>query len=164
MTIYATFRVKKRMNRSVLEEAWRAERDLKVKERILMMMKLQDGISSYEVGRQHNCPHSKVLYWKYRFEEKGLTSLHDRPKSGRPPKVSRTKIERIRRIVEGKEYTTATEVLKLVHEQTGVRYSLMHITRLLHSWGLSRKRPSRRHINAASDEEVKRFKKGREKR
>ena len=152
------------MDRSVLEEAWSKEKNLKVKERILMLLKLQDGLSSYDVGRQHNCPHSKVLYWKYRFEEGGLTGLRDRPKSGRPPKVSSRELERIKRIVEGKDYTTATEVLKLVHEQTGIRYSLMHITRLLHSWGLSRKRPGKRHINAASDEEVKRFKKGREKR
>jgi len=119
------------MDRSILEEAWRAEKDLKVRERILMVLKLQDGLSSYNVSRQHNCPHSKVLYWKYRFEEEGFTGLRDKPKSGRPPKVSNREIERIKRIVEGKEYTTATEVLKLVHEQTGVRYSLMHITRLL---------------------------------
>jgi len=152
------------MYRSVLEAAWKAEKDLKIRERILMVLKLHDGLSSYDVSRQHNCPHSKVLYWKYRFEEEGLAGLHDRPKSGRPPKVSSREIERIKRIVEGKEYTTATEVLKLVHERTGVRYSLMHITRLLHSWGLSRKRPDRRHINAATDEEVERFKKGRERR
>jgi len=152
------------MDRSVLEEAWRTEKNLKVRERILMVLKLQDGLSSYDVGRQHNCPHSRVLYWKYRFEEEGLTGLRDRPKSGRPCKVPSVEMERIRRMVEGKEYTTATEVLKLVHEQTGVRYSLMHITRLLHFWGLSRKRPGRRHINAASDEEVEQFKKGRKRR
>jgi len=152
------------MNRSALEEAWRAERDPKVKERILMVMKLQGGLSSYDVGKQHNCPHSKVLYWKYRFEEEGPNGLRDKPKSGRPPKLSSRQLERVKRIVDGKEYTTATEVLKLVQEQTGVRYSLMHVTRLLHSWGLSRKRPKRRHVNAATDREVARFKKGREKR
>ena len=152
------------MDKSVLEEAWRAEKNLKVRERILMVMKLQNGLSSYDVGEQHHCPHSKVLYWKYRFEKEGLSGLHNRPKSGRPPKVSRTEMERIKRTVEGKGYTTATEVLKLVHERTGIQYSLMHVTRLLHLWGLSRKRPGRRHINAASDEEVERFKKGRKKR
>lgn len=152
------------MERSVLEEAWRAEKNLKVRERILMMLKLADGLSSYDVGKQHNCPHSKVLYWKYRLKDEGLIGLHDRRKSGRPSKVSSTEMERIRQLVEGKEYTTATEVLKLIHSQSGVRYSLMHVTRLLHSWGLSRKRPRKRYINAASDEEVKKFKKGRERR
>jgi transposase len=152
------------MDRSILEEAWRVEKDLEVRERILMVLKLLDGLSSYDVGEQHSCPHSKVLYWKYRFQEEGLAGLRDKPKSGRPPKVSRRKMERIKRIVEGKEYTTATEVLKLIHAQAGVQYSLMHITRLLHSWGLSRKRPGKRHINAASDDEVERFKKGRRRR
>ena len=152
------------MERSVLEEAWRAEKNLKVRERILMMLKLADGLSSYDVGRQHNCPHSKVLYWKYRLENEGLTGLHDRLKSGRPPKISKTEMEWIRQLVEGKEYTTAMDVLKLIHAQSGVQYSLMHTTRLLQSWGLSRKRPRKRYINAASDEEVKKFKKGRERR
>jgi transposase len=152
------------MERSVLEEAWRAEKNLKVRERILMMFKLADGLSSYDVGKQHNCPHSKVLYWKYRLKDEGLIGLHDRRKSGRPSKVSSTEMERIRQLIEGKEYTTATEVLKIIHAQSGVRYSLMHVTRLLHSWGLSRKRPRKRYINAASDKEVKKFKKGREKR
>ena len=152
------------MERSVLEEAWRAEKNLKVRERILMMLKLVDGLSSYDVGRQHNCPHSKVLYWKYRLKEEGLSGLYDRSKSGRPPKISSTEMECIRQLVEGKEYTTAMEVLKLIHIQSGVQYSLMHVTRLLHSWGLSRKRPRKRYIKAASDEEVKKFKKGRGRR
>lgn len=151
------------MDRAILEEAWRVEKDLKVRERILMVLKLQDGLSSYDVGRQHNCPHSKVLYWKYRLEEEGLTGLRDKPRSGRPPKVSSKVMERVKGMVEGKEYTTATEVLTLVHKQTGVRYTLMHITRLLHTWGLSRKRPGKRHIKAASEGEVERFKKRRER-
>jgi transposase len=149
------------MDRVVLEEALRAERDPKVRERALMLLKLEDGLSSYEVGRQHSCPHSRVLYWKYRFEDEGRDGLYDKPRPGRPPKVSKVKMERIRRLVEAKEYTTATEVLKLVQAKSGVRYSFMHITRLLHAWGLSRKRPVKRHIKAASDKEVAQFKKGR---
>jgi transposase len=93
-----------------------------------------------------------------------LPKNRDRPRSGRPPKVARWKLEHTRRLIEKKQCWTATEVMKLIYEKTGVQYSLMHVTRLLHKWGLSKQRPRKKHINAASDEEVERFKRGRKKR
>ncbi|MBS7623615.1 helix-turn-helix domain-containing protein [Candidatus Bathyarchaeota archaeon] len=74
------------MDRPVLEEAWKSEKDFKVRERILMVLELQDGLSSYKIGRQPKCLHFKVLYWKHRLQEEGLTGLHDKPRSGRPAK------------------------------------------------------------------------------
>lgn len=152
------------MNVNVLEEAYKRERNPKVKERILMVMGVVDGKTTRQVAADLHCPQPNVVYWKRRFEEEGLDGLRDRPRSGRPPKVASWKLERIKTLIEKKQCWTATEVMRLIYEKTGVRYSLMHITRLLHSWGLSRKRPVRRHINAASDEEVERFKKGRKRR
>ena len=147
------------MDRSDLEEAWRVERNQKVRERILIVMKLMEGLSSCEIAKQHNCGTSKVFYWRNRFQEGGLAGLQDRPKPGRPPKVPRVEMKRIRKEVEAKEYTTATEVLNIIRERTGVRYSLMHATRILHSWGFSKKKPRKKHIKAASERTVRRFKK-----
>jgi len=146
-----------------LEEVRRAyeeEKDPKLRERMRMVMGVLEGLSTNKVAERLMVPQPNVSYWKRRFEREGLEGLRDRPKSGRPPKVERWRMERIRKLVEAKEYTTATEALNLIHERTGVRYSLMHATRILHSWGLSRKRPSRRHVKAASDRTVRRFKKG----
>jgi len=147
-----------------LEVAYRREKNLKVKERMRMVLGVLEGLSTYEVAERLRCPQPNVVYWKRRFAEEGLEGLKDRPRSGRPPKVTRLKLERVRRLVEERQYWTATEVVRLVHEKTGVKYSLMHVTRILHSWGFSRQKPGRRHINAASDQEVERFKKGRKRR
>ena len=147
------------MDRSALEEAWREERDPKVKDRVLMIMKLMDGFSSHEVGRQHHRSHSRVLEWKRRFEEEGLEGLRGRPRSGRPPEVPRWRMERIRKVVEERDYWKATEVKELIRDRAGHEYSIMHVTRILHKWGFSPKKPGRRHVKAASDRTVRRFKK-----
>ncbi len=151
-------------NLEELKADYGRKKDLKVKERMKMVLGVLEGLSTYEVAERLRCPQPNVVYWKRRFAEEGLEGLKDRPRSGRPPKVTRWKLKRIRKLVEKKQYWTATEVMGLICEKTGVQYSLMHVTRLLHSWGLSKQRPRKKHVNAASDEEVKRFKKGREKR
>jgi len=147
-----------------LKAAYGREKDLKVKERMKMAWGVLEGLSTYEVAERLRCPQPNVVYWKKRFLEEGLEGLKDRPRSGRPPKVASWKLGRVKTLIEKKQCWTATEVTRLIYEKTGVQYSLMHVTRLLHSWGLSKQRPRRKHINAASDEEVERFKKGREKR
>ena len=147
-----------------LKAVYRREKNLKVKERMKMVLGVLEGLSTYEVADRLRCPQPNVVYWKRRFAGEGLEGLKDRPRSGRPPKVARWKLERIKKLVEKKQYWTATDVMGLVYEKTGVKYSLMHITRILHTWGFSRQKPGKRHINAASDQEVERFKKGREKR
>jgi putative transposase len=152
------------MDLETLEEACRQEKDPKVRERLLMVMGVLDGKTTRQVAADLRCPQPNIVYWKRRFEEEGLEGLKDRPRSGRPPKVASWKLTRIKTLIEKKQCWTATEVMKLIYEKTGVEYSLMHVTRLLHSWGLSKQRPRKRHINAASDEDVKRFKKGRERR
>jgi len=152
------------MDLETLEEAYRQEKDPKVRERLLMVMGVLDGKTTRQVAADLRCPQPNIVYWKRRFEKEGLEGLKDRPRSGRPPKVASWKLTRIKTLVEKKQCWTATEVMKLICEKTGVQYSLMHVTRLLHSWGLSKQRPRRKHINAATDEEVKRFKKGRGKR
>ena len=149
------------MSVDVLEEAYRRERDPKVRERVLMVIGILDGKTTRKVAADLHCPQPNVVYWKRRFKEEGVDGLRDRPRSGRPPKVASWRLERVKTLIEEKQYWTATEVMKLIHEQTGVWYSLMHATRLLHSWGLSKQRPKRKHVTAASDEEVGRFKKGR---
>ena len=151
-------------NLEELEAAYRQEKNLKVKERMKMVLGILEGLSTYKVAERLRCPQPNVVYWKRRFIEEGLEGLKDRPRSGRPPKVTSWKLKRIKKLIEKKQCWTATEVMGMVYEKTGVQYSLMHVTRLLHSWGLSKQRPERRHVNAASDEEVERFKKGREKR
>jgi len=105
------------MSVGVLEEAYRRERDLKVRGRVLMVMGALDGKTTRKVAAGLHCPSPTLS-----IGNGGL------------------------------------------RRKTSVRYSLTHVTRLLRSWGLYKQWLKRKHINAASDEEVKRFKKGVKRR
>ena len=142
-----------------LRSAYEREGDQKVKERMRLISAVMEGHSAREVAKMMMVSESKVNYWKRRFREEGLEGLRERPRSGRPPEVPRYRMERMRRVVEGRQYWMATEVRKLIRERTGVDYSLMHVTRILHSWGFSRRKLGKRYVNAASDRQVSYFKK-----
>ena len=71
------------MSVDVLEEAYRRERDPKVRERVLMVIGILDGKTTRKVAADLHCPQPNVVYWKRRFKEEGVDGLRDRPRSGR---------------------------------------------------------------------------------
>jgi len=122
-----------------VKRAYKKEKNPKLRKRIRMIMGLMEGLSTIKVAEKMTVSQPNVIYWKKRFEREGLAGLQDRPRPGRPPKVERRMMERIRKEVKAKRLNKATDVRNLIYKRTGVRYSLMHVMRILHSWGLSRK-------------------------
>ena len=51
-----------------LKNRYKREGDAEIRERILMIILLKSGESSYDVAKRLFCPQSKVMYWKKRFE------------------------------------------------------------------------------------------------
>ena len=143
-----------------IEELWKKyskEKDGKVKERLLMMIWLEEGISSYEVGRRLNCPHSKAIYWQKRFKGGGIKGLQTRPRSGRPPEFSKEKEQTIKEQLEDKNFWQTKWVSELVYKETGINYSQRHIVRLMHKWGFNLIKPRKQHLQTASKEEKEEF-------
>jgi putative transposase len=140
-----------------LYEAYKAEEDAKVRERILMNIRLLEGKSTYTVGDEFRCVPSKVQYWKVRFREEGVEGLRDRPRSGRPRLLSTRKEEMIQHIIERPRITregvsswTTTHVRALIRRKAGVTYTTRHIIRLMHRWGFEKIKPRPQHCRAAS--------------
>ena len=75
------------------------EGDAKVRERILMNVRLLEGKSLYEVGDEFRCVPSKAHYWKKRFKEGG-EDLRDHPRSGRPRLISSGEEKVVQHIIE----------------------------------------------------------------
>jgi transposase len=148
-----------------LKLAYKQENNGKIKERILMMIKLEDGLSCNKTAEFFDCPHSKVLFWKYRFEEEGLTGLQNKPKSGRPRFLSEKQEVVVKKIVleppKSKNVLYAgwstKQVRKLIQEKTGILYSPLQVRKILHRWdyGLITPRPT--FWQKASGEEIQRF-------
>ena len=147
-----------------LYRAYRAEEDAKVRERILMNIRLLEGKSLYEVGDEFRCVPSRVHYWKERFRKEGVEGLRTRSRSGRPRRLSRRKEKVIRRIIENPRITkegisswSTTHVRELIRSKAGVTYTLRHVIRLMHKWGFEKIKPRPKHCRAASKRARRRF-------
>ncbi|MEM3653857.1 MAG: helix-turn-helix domain-containing protein [Candidatus Bathyarchaeia archaeon] len=60
-----------------LKEAYKGEKDSKVKARMLMMIKLKEGLTAYQVAKEFLYPQSNVVKWKKRFKSEGIKGLSD---------------------------------------------------------------------------------------
>jgi|SRR3989344_3505351 len=118
----------------------------KIKERILMIISLKKGNSSYEIGRDFNCPHSKILYWKYRYEKEGISGLKNKKISGRPSKISRQQEKILKKTITGKYEWKTLMIRERIKEETGILYTERHTTRLMHKWGFAKIIPRKKHF------------------
>ncbi len=64
-----------------LQSRYRSERDLDIRERILMIIWLKKDKTTYEIADLLDCPQSKVMYWKARFEKEGFLADQMGPRS-----------------------------------------------------------------------------------
>jgi len=141
------------MNVAELQAAYKREKDPYVRERILIVMWLKKGMTTYEVAELLGCPQSKVAYWKSRFEKEGIKGLRTRPRMGKPKKLSENVREKIEKKLEENPYGwSIKEVRELIREVGGVTYSERHVIRLMHKWGFKRIRPRQRHVSADDKE------------
>lgn len=145
-----------------IDELWnlyRQEKDGKVKERLLIVIWMKEGVTSYEVGRRLNCPHSKAIYWHKRFKTEGIEGLKTRLASGRPIKMSDEIIQKIKKELEDKNFWQTKWVSELIYNETSIKYSQRHITRLLHKWGFEQITPRKEHAQADKEEQKEFLKK-----
>jgi transposase len=148
--------------RAELEALYRKEKDAKVKERLFLVMRVGgDGQIPARVAEEEmHRNRSWASYWLERFSEEGVEGLKDKPRSGRPPRLSEeVQVEIKREISSRKQGWTTEQVTQLIEERGHVKYHFTHIYRLMHRWGFKEKVPQRRHVNTAPIEEKQDFKK-----
>ena len=58
----------------------------------------------------------------------------------------------MRRIVDRKDFWTATELRDIIYLKFGIKYTVKYCADLFHKWGHTMKVPVCRHVNAAADE------------
>jgi transposase len=150
------------MSVAVLNDAYRNEKDVNIRERILLIRRVR--MDNKEAASVSEKEFHRSRWWAYkwlkRFDNAGLEGLKNKHRSGRPPEVSKETSTRIRReLSENQSGWMAKEVMNLIYERTGVKYHEVHIYRLLHRWGFSPKVPRMRFVNAASKQEKDKFRK-----
>ena len=126
--------------------------DQAAKRRVRAGRLLLAGKSPPEAARLVGVPRQTVYRWRDVLNAGGIDALRDMHKTGRPPRLGAGELSRLYvMLLEGPTahgFSTALWTLKrvrlLIEREFGVRYSEVHVWRLLGQLGLSNQKPDRR--------------------
>jgi len=122
-----------------LQESLKIEENSKVRERILMLLLLNDGKTYKEIAEFIGSSERRVAYWCVHGDPDNLESLEDRRKQGNYKKATDEYIKRLLEIVEkepqelGYEFGrwTGKRLAEHLEKETGIKLSKSQIGRIL---------------------------------
>jgi putative transposase len=138
-----------------LVEALRRERDARVRERILAVKIVYDGSSLSKAAETVGRTKRTIFNWVKRFREGGIEALRDKPRSGRPRKVSKEFVaEKLKLNPRTLGYDVDYWTIKLLRvelSKSGVDYSLKRLYRIVKEIGYRLIKPRPKHYKAEED-------------
>ena len=149
------------LSKGELETLYRKESRAGLKERLLLVLKVEgDGMIAARVAKELHRSRTWTSDWLARYHNEGIDGLENRPKSGRPSKLSEEVAVKVRKkLKERKQGWTTQQVNEMIVKEGNVHYHQIYIYTLLHKWGFKQKVPRKVHVNTASKKEKKQFKK-----
>lgn len=139
---------------SKIRTSIRQVKDPVIRERLLMVQASYNE-SLRDASKTFGCTHGKIDYWKKRYEKEGLKGLYTKPRSGRPPKISKGANLNLKQIVskhDMKRGWRTKRIRQLIYEETGVRYSERQVIRITQSWGLAQIKPRPRYAYSKQED------------
>ena len=126
--------------------------DEAAKRRVRAARLLQAGRKPSEVAALVGAPRQTVYRWKEVLEAKGIDALREMSKGGRPALLGADQLVRLQiALMEGPTahgfgtpLWTLKRVRVFIEREFGVRYSDVHVWRLLGQMGFSSQKPERR--------------------
>lgn len=126
--------------------------DTAAKRRVRAARLLQAGHKPAEVAKMVQAPRQTVYRWQAVLQSQGLDALRDMSKGGRPARLGAEELTRLQvALLEGPTahgfgtpLWTLKRVRLFIERQFGVRYSEVHVWRLLGQLGFSNQKPERR--------------------
>ena len=126
------------MNIKQLVKAHKAEKDINVAPRILLVIYiLRDDMTNKDACHLLNKSESWGSKWFKRYSRDGLNGLRDKSRSGRPPKVPEHIKKKVFEIMRKTGSWDANEAQEIIEEHTGVKYTLIYVRALMRKLGLS---------------------------
>ena len=140
-----------------LKEAMRAEKDIRIRNRMMAVMGVLKGHSTRTASDFADVDQRTVQLWVARFNEGGIDGLRDAPGRGR---ASRARYGRIRGLADrlaGRNMLTPRKLRNWIRERLYIRYSLCSVRRILRHLGFSSKRSTTLYASAADDGTVRQW-------
>jgi len=127
---------------------------------------LQAGKKPAEIAAAVGVARQTVYTWKRILEQSGIDALREIDRGGRPGSLDEEQFEQIRRALLdsptahgfGTELWTIKRVRLLIERMHGVRFSEVHVWRILGRLGFSSQKPERRALER-NEEAIVRWKK-----
>lgn len=144
-------KITNKFSKESVKEAYNHEKDGRIKQRLLIILKSFGDNSSYEIAEEVNTSHTKVLRWIKRFNKKGIENLRDKQRKGRPSRLNKKQVKTLEITLNKRSefragYNTI-EIMHILKQDFNVHYSQRHVRRLLYSIGYRRITPRPSHIN-----------------
>jgi transposase len=118
--------------------------------RLRAVDQIEAGAHPEQVAETLGLNRSTVYGWLAKYREGGKQALEARPVPGRPPKLNGSQLQRLYRLIVGKDprqlkfefaLWTREMVREVIRREFGVAVSAVSVGRLLHKLGLSPQRP-----------------------
>jgi transposase len=134
-----------------VKEAYNKEKDGRIKQRLLIILKAFKIKSSYKIAELIDTSHTKVQRWINRFNKYGFKGLKDKKRSGRPTQLTEEQKKRLENILDNpgelKPGFKTNEIVERIKKVFRVVYTVRHVRRLLHSMGYGRIKGRPEHVN-----------------
>jgi transposase len=145
--------VKNRHTTKQLLALAKAERNKQTAARIQAIALAKQGFTCPKIVQMTGYPRRTVQRWIARYNQAGIKGLIDKPRTGRPTKLSVDKQQQFcQRLDAGPSDTKATlygrDIQQILQRDFGVIYTLDGIYKLLHRLGYSCLKPRPRHEKA----------------
>src|SRR6185312_9885895 len=121
------------LTKSKLVNQYKKENDPKVKERLLLIIKVrEDKQIPFRVVKELHRSNPWASDWLKRYDKEGLKGLKDRTKAGRPPELSKDISYQIKKeLKESSQGWTTKQVEELIIKKSGIKYHHIRIYRIL---------------------------------
>lgn len=145
--------VKNRHTTKQLLALAKAENNKQLAARIQAVALAKQGFTCPKIVQMTGYPRRTVQRWIARYNQAGIKGLIDKPRTGRPTKLSVDKQQQFCQQVEaGPSDTKATlygrDIQRILEREFGVIYTLDGVYKLLHRLGYSCLKPRPRHEKA----------------
>ena len=126
---------------STLERLIKKERDSQVRDRLRGILLLKKNFTVNRVAEILGVTERTVYSWKRRYKEEGVEGLRNKPIPGRKTVLDESDMEKLRMLLEERDYWTSNQVRELIKREFGVEFTTRHIPRILRKLGLRYQKP-----------------------
>jgi transposase len=118
--------------------------------RLLGMRLLAQGRGVNDVARSLDVPQSTVSGWKARLAQDGPQAVKDRPRSGRPKRLTPEQVDQLREALDAgplaagyrTDLWTLPRIRQLIHDRFDVDFNVNYLGTFIKRLGYSRQKPA----------------------